>query len=54
MQIKVSIISSSYNEEENIPELIETFRKFNAEQNGSYELIIVDDGSADNTYKLSN
>lgn len=50
MTIKVSIISSAYNEEENIEELIELFTRFNNEQNGKYELIIVDDGSTDKTY----
>lgn len=47
--IKYSIISSAFNEEENIPVLAEQFRQFNAEHDNQYELIIVDDGSSDST-----
>lgn len=53
MAIKVSIVSSAYNEEENIEELIELFMRFNSEQKNEYELIIVDDGSTDSTYSTA-
>jgi glycosyltransferase involved in cell wall biosynthesis len=50
--MKVSIISPAYNEEENIPYLIEEFIKFKEENNLSdWELVIVDDGSTDKTYE---
>ncbi|MEO0145116.1 MAG: glycosyltransferase family 2 protein [candidate division WOR-3 bacterium] len=50
--MKVSIISPAYNEEENIPYLIEEFVKFKEENNLSdWELVIVDDGSTDKTYE---
>ncbi len=51
MSIKYSIISSAYNEEENISVLFEKFNTFNKEHDFKYELIIIDDGSTDNTYK---
>lgn len=48
---KYSIISSSFNEEENIPVLAEAFNAFNSEHGGDYELIFIDDGSTDSTYE---
>lgn len=51
--IKISIISSAYNEEENIPILADAFKTFNAKEGGRYELVLVDDGSKDKTYQSS-
>lgn len=54
MNIKVSVISPAYNEEENIPYLVEEFDKFKKLNNiDDWELIIVDDGSSDRTYLVS-
>ncbi|MEO0281588.1 MAG: glycosyltransferase family 2 protein [candidate division WOR-3 bacterium] len=49
--IKVSVLCSAYNEVENVDELFETFDKFNQSQNYLWELVFVDDGSNDGTYK---
>lgn len=49
---KLSIIIPCYNEEKNIPFLLEDFNKFSKDYN--FELIIVDNGSSDNTWHLLN
>ncbi|MDD3802861.1 MAG: glycosyltransferase family 2 protein [bacterium] len=49
-QVKVSVISSAFNEEENVPILSKLFDEFNRKHNMEYELVFVDDGSKDNTY----
>lgn len=49
--IKVSVLCSAYNEVDNVKELFETFDEFNKNQNYSWELVFVDDGSNDGTYK---
>lgn len=48
---EISIIMPAYNEEENIEKIIERTEKTLKEITENYELIIVDDGSKDNTYK---
>jgi len=47
----VSIIIPVYNEEENVPHLYERIRQVVEKQAFTYEIIFVDDGSKDNTYK---
>jgi len=49
-EVKVSVISSAFNEEENVPILAEAFNDFNRRNRMAYELILVDDGSKDKTY----
>ena len=45
----VTIIIPAYNEEEGIADVITQLK----ELGGNYEIIVVDDGSTDNTYKLA-
>ncbi|NPA34466.1 MAG: glycosyltransferase family 2 protein [Chlorobi bacterium] len=53
--VKVSVIVPAYNEEENIPLLVEAFenlfKKYNID---SWEIIIVDDGSDDRTFQVAS
>lgn len=49
-EVKFSVISSAFNEEENVPILAEAFNDFNRRNGMAYELILVDDGSKDKTY----
>ena len=46
----VTIIIPAHNEEEGIADVINGIKQLNKE----YEIIIVDDGSTDNTYKLAS
>ena len=48
----VSIIIPLFNEEESLPELIERIGKVMAEQNLSYEVLKVDDGSTDSSWSV--
>ncbi len=48
----VSIIIPLFNEEESLPELIERIGKVMAEQNLSYEVLMVDDGSTDSSWSV--
>ena len=48
--MKVSVIVPAYNEVENIPHLVEVFRRFNRDRHDQYEVVIVDDGSTDRTH----
>ena len=50
-EIKVSVISSAFNEEENISVLAKVFNEFNKKNGMAYELIFIDDGSKDKTYE---
>uniref|UniRef100_A0A7C3J5J1 Glycosyltransferase family 2 protein n=1 Tax=candidate division WOR-3 bacterium TaxID=2052148 RepID=A0A7C3J5J1_UNCW3 len=49
--IKVSVLCSAYNEVENVEELFKTFDIFNKKQGNEWEIVFVDDGSRDGTYK---
>ena len=48
----LSIIISLYNEEESLPELLRWIQEGMDRENFSYEVITVDDGSTDNSWKL--
>lgn len=50
MSLKLSVIVTVYNEEENVPHLISQLRA--ALEGIDYEIIYVDDGSSDNTLKV--
>ncbi|HAV92512.1 TPA: hypothetical protein DCW38_04950 [candidate division WOR-3 bacterium] len=50
--IKVSVISSAFNEGENVPILVKLFDEFNKKHEMSYELVLIDDGSKDNTFEM--
>jgi len=50
----VSIIVPAYNEEENIPLLVDAVDSMIKESGLNCELIIVDDGSTDRTYRIAN
>ena len=48
----LSIIISLYNEEESLPELLRWIEEVMDRENFSYEVIMVDDGSTDNSWKM--
>lgn len=48
--MNISVIVPLYNEEESIPELVDWINKVMYENNFSYEVILVDDGSKDNSW----
>ena len=48
----ISIVVPLYNEEESLPELTSWIAKVMAENNYSYELIFIDDGSTDNSWAV--
>ena len=48
----LSIVISLYNEEESLPELVRWIEKVMDQQRYSYEVIMVDDGSTDGSWKL--
>lgn len=50
--MNLSIIVPSFNEEESLPELIAWIRRVMVPLNKSYEVIIVDDGSSDNSWDV--
>ena len=47
----ISIIIPSYNERESLPELVEWIERVTSEGGWSHEIIIVDDGSTDGSWK---
>ena len=48
----ISVVVPLYNEEESLPELCDWIRKVMLENNFSYEVILVDDGSTDNSWSV--
>lgn len=52
MQTDISIVIPLYNEDESLPELAEWIEKVCAEHGYSYEVIMVDDGSTDNSWDV--
>jgi len=48
----ISVVIPLYNEEESIPELFSWIEKVMQEHNYSYEVIFIDDGSTDNSWKV--
>ena len=48
----LSIVISLYNEEESIPELLSWIERALASQKLAYEIILVDDGSTDNSWEV--
>ena len=47
----ISIVIPLYNEEESLPELADWIERVCSEHGYSYEVIMVDDGSTDNSWK---
>jgi glycosyltransferase involved in cell wall biosynthesis len=50
---KISVVVPAYNEQENIPPLLENFQKMFRESRLEGEVLLVDDGSTDKTYELA-
>ena len=50
----LSIIIPLYNEDESLPDLSKWIEKVVAENNISYEVIMIDDGSTDNSWSVIN
>lgn len=53
-EYKLSIIIPCFNEENNIAQVIEETLKCMEELSYSIEIVVIDDGSSDNTYKIAN
>ena len=52
MHTDISIIVPLYNEDESLPELAEWIEKVCGEHGYSYEVIMIDDGSTDNSWDV--
>ena len=50
--MNISVVVPLYNEEESLPELTDWIRRVMHANNFSYEIILVDDGSKDNSWKV--
>ncbi len=51
-KLDISVIVPLYNEEESLPELVTWIKKVMSENNFSYEIIMIDDGSKDNSWAV--
>ena len=52
MQLDISIVIPLYNEEESLPELVEWIERVCMQHEYSYEVIMIDDGSTDNSWNI--
>jgi len=52
MQLDISIVIPLYNEEESLPELVAWIERVCVEHNYAHEVIMVDDGSTDNSWEV--
>lgn len=52
MHIDISIVVPLYNEEESLPELIDWIERVCNEHGYAHEVILVDDGSTDDSWKV--
>ena len=52
MSLDLSVVIPLYNEEESLPELVEWIERVCTEQKYSREIIMIDDGSTDNSWKI--
>lgn len=50
--MKISLVIPSYNESESLPELLKQIRVVANEHRWQYEVLIVDDGSTDNSFQI--
>ncbi len=48
----LSVVIPSFNEEESIPELVEWISKVTDQQNLTYEILLIDDGSTDDSWEV--
>lgn len=48
----ISVVVPLFNEEESLPELVAWIEKVMAENNFSYEIVMIDDGSKDNSWQV--
>ena len=51
--MRVSLLIPAYNEEENLPELMQEIDRFLRETGEDWEVVLVDDGSTDHTYEVA-
>lgn len=51
-KIDISVVVPSYNEDESLPELFSWIERVMRENNFSYEIVVVDDGSTDNSWNV--
>ncbi|MDH4028118.1 MAG: glycosyltransferase family 2 protein [Nitrospirota bacterium] len=51
---RISIIIPAFNEEDNIKTFLESLKEVLSGISGTHEIIVVDDGSADNTYSIAS
>lgn len=51
--MRVSLLIPAYNEEENLPELLQEIHRFLQETGLDWEVVLVDDGSTDRTYEVA-
>src|SRR6201996_4256150 len=52
MQLDLSIVIPLYNEDESLPELVEWIERVCTANNFSHEVVMIDDGSTDNSWEV--